>query len=732
MDRSKDKGVKMAISDKANIKDENKNFRKERIKFLLHNTRKSWDIFYRSNYGKAGFYLVMFFVVVTLISPIIIMHNNPTTYIVPEEDFSVAGPLLATHLPVSINVIGSPTATSSSATGSNLIYTDSSDHIYGISSTTGTTHVFLNSSNLMPLESFTVASYRSFSPSGILAPSTYLLTANKTDVILGKVSWSGITYGTGNPSVSFSNVSVSNVLLPPISSAYTYHTGLSGIPEFNDRAYKPAYILDVNQSSNGSIYLNSYYLGGFSSSSHVFSVKLPYSVKPSTLKFYGSLFAQSSQSSQMALIVQGTHLLGYNDAGSLVLNVSMPGPVSDVYIPRAYQFATYSYNSVFSVVGGYVYGIYLNNGTRYQVYDSGSNISAISSSSGGTGFPSLFAVVNTNENVSILSSPNSLYFSFKLTFHVTGITQFSSNFIFYNLKGDYVYLEPATTHNILWAIALNAKSTAPVIFLNPNTARESIAFISGDVFHTYSTSPKDLNPIPPTFHTLSGQILPLGTTIHGGDVWSQFIGSFGTDLFIGFVVGIGILLISLLVGMVIGYYAGFISSGVETFALAIFLIPGLPLLIVVASIVGPSLYGLIAVLVALSWPFASFTLIGMVRSLKTRTFVDAAKVSGASTFQILRKHMIPNVTPILIYLTAINIGGAVAAVSTLQILGIAPLTVPTWGGMLSGYYNDFFALALAPWWFLPPIIALTLFIFAFIFIARGMDEVVNPRLGGRK
>ena len=729
MDRSKDKGVKMMMSDKGTIKDENRNFRKERIKFLLHNTRKSWNIFYRSKYGKAGFYLVMFFVVVTLISPIIIMHNNPNTYIVPEEDFSVAGPLLTSHLPVSMNVTGSPTATSSSATGSSLIFIDSSDHIYGISSTTGTTHVFLNSSDLMPLDSFTVAS-SSFLTTGILAPNTYLLTANKTDLILGKVSWSGITYGAGNPSVSFSTLPVNNVLLPPISSAYTYHSGLSGIPELNDRTTQPAYILDVNQSSNGSIYLNSYYLSGFSSNSHIFSVKLPYGVTPSALKFYGSLF--STTSSQMALVVQGNHLLGYNDAGSLVLNVSMPGPVSDLYIPSAYQSSTNSYNSAFSVVGGYVYGVYLNNGTRYQVFDSGSNISAISSSSGGSGFPSLFVVVNTNENVSILSGPNSLSFSLKLTFPVTGIAQYSSNFIFYNLKGDYVYLEPATSHNILWAIALNTNSTAPVIFLNPNTARESMALISGSIFHTYSTSPKDLNPIPPTFHTLSGQILPLGTTIHGEDVWSQFIGSFSTDLFIGIVVGVGILLISLLVGMVIGYYAGFISSGVETFALAIFLIPGLPLLIVVASIVGPSLYGLIAVLVALSWPFASFTLIGMVRSLKTRTFVDAAKVSGASTFQILRKHMIPNVTPILIYLTAINIGGAVAAVSTLQILGIAPLTVPTWGGMLSGYYSDFFALALAPWWFLPPIIALTLFIFAFIFIARGMDEVVNPRLGGRK
>ena len=710
------------------VKDENKNFRKERIKFTIHNARKSWKIFYRSKYGKAGFYLVLFFVVVTLISPLIIMHNDPTTYIVPEEDFSAAGPLVTAHIPVTINASESPTATASSTTGSNLIYESTPSHIYGIS-LTGSLHNFLNSSGLMGVNSFTVGRYSSFQ-TGILSLNTYLLSANNTDIILGKVSWSGTTYGTGNPSVSFTKVSVNNTVLSPISSAYTYHTGESGIPEFNDITYKPAYIFDINGTSSRGYYLNSYYLSGFSAGSHIFTTKLPYDIAPTNYTFYGSLFSTSS--SQQVLVAQGTHLLGYSVSGKLVTNDSMPDPISQLYIPSAYQSSSNSYNSIFSISGKFVYGTFISNNTNYVVFQSKFPIVAISSSPGGSGFPGLFTVVSSNNNITILDGPNSVEFSLSTPVAITGITQYSSNFLFYNLKGEYLYLEPGTSHDILWTLDLNAASTRPIIFLDPNTAREAIALVSGDVFHVYSTSPKDLNPIPPTFHTISGQILPLGTTIHGEDVWSQFIGSFSTDLFIGIVVGLGILLISLLVGMVIGYYSGLISSGFETFALAIFLIPGLPLLIVVASIVGPSLYGLIAVLVALSWPFASFTLIGMVRSLKTRTFVDAAKVSGASTFQILRKHMVPNVTPILIYLTAINIGGAVAAVSTLQILGIAPLTVPTWGGMLSGYYSDFFALALAPWWFVPPIVALTLFIFAFIFIARGMDEVVNPRLGGRR
>jgi peptide/nickel transport system permease protein len=87
---------------------------------------------------------------------------------------------------------------------------------------------------------------------------------------------------------------------------------------------------------------------------------------------------------------------------------------------------------------------------------------------------------------------------------------------------------------------------------------------------------------------------------------------------------------------------------------------------------------------------------------------------------------------LLVYLTSINIGGAVAAVSTYEILGLAPLTIPTWGGMLNGFLGDYYGISKYPWIYVPALLALTLFILAFIFISRGIDEVANPRLGGRK
>ena len=93
--------------------------------------------------------------------------------------------------------------------------------------------------------------------------------------------------------------------------------------------------------------------------------------------------------------------------------------------------------------------------------------------------------------------------------------------------------------------------------------------------------------------------------------------------------------------------------------------------------------------------------------------------------------MLPNIIPLLIYLTAVNISGAVGGISTLQYLGIAPLTIQTWGAMLNPLQGNFNLAAQAPWWIIPPAIAITLFITAFIFLSRGVDELVNPRIRRR-
>jgi peptide/nickel transport system permease protein len=717
MDRSKNKGVNM----------DKKSYRKEKFNFWFYNFKKNWKLFQSSKYGKIGFYLILAFIIISLISPLIIQHSNALEYIAPQGDFTSAQKEYSAVLPDKITSI-SASDSSEEGLGSYLTYAETPKGIYGISTTNNTVYKLSTD-----VGTFNITAFTAYTDTAHLA--TYVMVANNTDIMVGKVAWSGGVDGAGKPSLKLYSMHVSSITSTPISSAFTMHSDIEStelecsIPTSSSNT---AYIYVLNGTS-GHYYLNEYNLYDIEHkvSSLVFSVPLNYSAAPSHLTFY----AAGLSSSEEIFLTDGTHLLGYSTSGTLKTNIIAGSQISQLFIPAAYQSSNNKYNTLYYVAGNSVDGVNLINGSKIVVFNSSKPVSYISSTDGGDGFPAHFLIAQ-GKTIYILSAPNTITTNITLHIITTGVLNYKDNFLFYNNDGDLVYFAADELSDkipsITWALSIAHSSLPPTFLLNPKTALESFSFAYGNTLNLYSAKGKDMNPLPPTFHTVTGNIFPLGTTDQGNDVWSEFIGSFPTDLEIGLSVGIGILVLSLLIGLLIGYFSGIVSSTVETFALAIYLIPGLPLLIVVAAIVGPSLLGIIAVLTLLSWPFAAFTLIGIVRSLKSRTFVDAAKVSGAGTFQIMKNHMVKNVTPILIYLTAINIGGAVAAVSTLQVLGIAPLTVPTWGGMLDGFYSDAFDLAIAPWWFIPPIIAITLFIMAFIFVSRGMDNVVNPRAGGRR
>lgn len=708
-------------------KAKNKQIRRERVKFAYSRFKRSWKTFYSSGYGKVGFYLLMFFVIITIISPLIVMQKDPVFYIVPSEDFCVASLEKSVNLSVNSPLMN-PQTTSSSSVGTYLIHLNTNNRVLGVSTDTGAVYDLLNGSGFKQLSVYTIGNYNKYFNQGILSTSTYLLESTNNSIYFGQEKWSGSIYGEGNPSVKWSNMTVRNIVGTPISSAFDYHASISGIPEFLDTSYRPAYILVTNET-NGSYVLHEYYACNLHS---VFSAKLPYDIAPSGIYFYGSLFSTANLHDQLVLVVQGSNLIGFTRTGVLSLNVSFNSTISDVWIPSAFQGSNSSYNMIFVSHGDYVTGVSPFNGTTIPVYNGNSNILGIASTPGSSGFPSSFVVL-TKGTLTLLTGPLSISKSVTISNIYTGIVGQESDFLVYSRDGDFVMAEYLTSSNpFAWSVSVSKPTSVPTIFLNSYTATSSFVVVSGNSVLIYGTTGTSINPLPPTLHTPSGQIFLLGTTSKGKDVWAQFIASFPSDFEIGLLVGIGLLLLTLLVSMFIGYFTGFASAAVETASLAVYLIPGLPLLIVVAELVKPNIFLLSLVLILLGWPFATFTLIGIIRSLKTRAFVDAAKVSGGSTMYILRKHMLPNLTPIIVYLTALNIGGAVAAVSTLQILGIAPLSVSTWGGMLSGFFDDYFALVLAPWWLIPPIIALTLFIFTFIFISRGLDEVVNPRLSVRR
>ncbi len=696
--------------------------------------KKQWKLFYKSPYGKIGFYILLAFIIITLISPLIIIDHNPVTYFAPPEDVYTVDHQLTAN--VSFTPTSTAMSTVSSTSGASLIYntgksTTGAYLVYGTSIINGSSYKLFNiPSKPLGMDVFTAGSYSTFLRSGESIPGyhTYVMVYTAHHLYILYIHFKGPTYGTGSIYVTSQSLHISSNVDTVFSSALPYHNTPVGIPEFNSTSIYPVFIYTI--TSNASKYnITAYYLADIYKP--IKSVQLSHSTNPQMHSFFGTYYTDSTH--QRVLIWQGDNLTIFTP--TLNSNVTKPlrSYTKDISIPSDYQSQYNPSNlGVFMLSNSSV--IVLNPVTTNIKYVyNGTKLNYIASTPGSSGFPA-YVAVTSGYNIFFLSGYHSVHKTINATYYINGIEESGDTFLTYNsASGKVTYYQYITSSQpIGWALYMHKAISTPVFTLNPKTARISVAFNSLNSIVIYGINGKDLNPIPPTLHTLSGTSFPLGTTSTGQSAWALFIGSFPPDLEVGFVVGIIILIISVIAAMAIGYFSGLPSTLAETFTLAIYLIPGLPLLIVLAKILGPSLPNIILILSLVGWTFPAFTLIGIVRSVKSRTFIDSAKVSGVKTPQILRRHMLPNMAPLLIYLTAINIGGAVAAISTLEILGLAPVTIPTWGGMLSGFYGDFYALAIAPWWFIPPIIAITLFILAFIFIARGMDEVVNPRLGGRR
>lgn len=743
-------------------KTEIRELRKKRRNFRIYQFKKQWRIFYRSSYGKVGFYIILIFAIIALLSPLLEVHRDALSYVAPSID--TTSPNLLTlsdvHSPAMLNSTpAAPVASAISDIGSNMVYyVTSGGNVVAISLGSATSirvnsvvnlfNVSVSPRNhvlgirVFPLESVT--------SSGIITVNNYILVATSNgNITLARLTWTGSSPGSGKLVVS-RQTSISldfSLKSMPISSSFPVQTSVvPTLPYSNE-------FLSGSTGNYGSIMAIGYnstgaYLIRITDSplQVSYAKKLPINSGVIHSALMGAFYQNNVNREQTIVLTDGNNIYSfYTYNGTEIWNESMPYTFTEVHtIPGAYQSSYNSYNSIFEVLTSgssyFVYGFHQDNGTPYEVYSTSSPITAIATTNSGSGFPSSFLLISNNSGY-VLSSSKVIAGNVTLSSRYGGYIHNPvyvptlNSFIITSTGGQIYSLSATLGKNPFnWIDTYSGHGTlsSPNLVLDASSGEEAITFAtsSGNVV-VYSANGITRNPMPPTLSTPSGGPLLLGTNTEGNDVWSQFIASFPPDWAVGISVGIIGIAIALVLGMVIGYYRGFVSVALDTVTLVIYLIPGLALLIALTSVLSPSFLNIIWILSFLSWPFTTFTILGVIRSTKQHAFVEAAKVSGAGTLQILRRHMLPNITPLLIYLTALNVSGAVGGIATLQFLGVAPLTILTWGAMLNPLENNFYLAASAPWWVIPPTVALTLFIMAFIFLSRGVDEVVNPRIRRR-
>jgi peptide/nickel transport system permease protein len=222
---------------------------------------------------------------------------------------------------------------------------------------------------------------------------------------------------------------------------------------------------------------------------------------------------------------------------------------------------------------------------------------------------------------------------------------------------------------------------------------------------------------------------PLGTDQLGRDVLSMIIGSMSTSLQIGAIAGVISTAIGVVVAFLAGYLGGWIDAVLSTFTGILLVIPTFPLLIALSAYAKEvTLFQVGLMLSIFSWPFAAKIIRSQVLSLRTRPYVELAKVSKAGAMEVIITELLPNLAPFIGVGFASAALGAIFGLVGLEVIGLGPSGVIDLGHIIYSAISTG-ALTLGAWpMFVVPIALLTLLFAALNLVNIGLEEVYNPRL----
>ena len=221
---------------------------------------------------------------------------------------------------------------------------------------------------------------------------------------------------------------------------------------------------------------------------------------------------------------------------------------------------------------------------------------------------------------------------------------------------------------------------------------------------------------------------PLGTTEQGSDVFSQLLVGARVSIVVGFAAALISAVLGATVGLLGGYFGGWTDRILDAFENWFLVIPTLPLMIVLARLLEPSLGVLIAVIGLTSWAGTGRIVRAQVLTLRERAFVERARALGASDTYIIRTHVLPNTLPLIFANTVLIVAVAILSEAALAFLGLGDPTRISWGTMLENAFSSGAPSAGAWWYVVPPGLCITLLVLSVSILGYLFEEYVNPRL----
>ncbi len=224
----------------------------------------------------------------------------------------------------------------------------------------------------------------------------------------------------------------------------------------------------------------------------------------------------------------------------------------------------------------------------------------------------------------------------------------------------------------------------------------------------------------------------LGTTQSGQDVLSELLVGARSTVLIGFLAGIIATALSIVVGICAGFFGGLADDLLSLVTNVFLVIPGLPLLIVLAAYLpkGTSANPFVLALIisVTGWAWGARVLRAQTMSMRGRDYVESARVIGERRYRIIAAEILPNLTAIVASSFVFTVLYAIGTYVALAFLGVVDPQQWSWGGMLFWAESQNAAQVSAWWWFLPPGLCIALLGTSLALLNFGIDEFINPRL----
>jgi peptide/nickel transport system permease protein len=231
---------------------------------------------------------------------------------------------------------------------------------------------------------------------------------------------------------------------------------------------------------------------------------------------------------------------------------------------------------------------------------------------------------------------------------------------------------------------------------------------------------------PPSSHYL------LGTDENGRSILTLVVWGARSSLSIGIIATAMTVIFGSAVGLLAGHYPGRIGNALMHVTDWFIALPGLPLAISLAAVLGQGAASITIAIAVTSWTATARLVRAQTLAVEARPFIERAKALGAGNTQVMLRHVLPNVMPLILVSSTLTVASAILSEATLTFLGLGDPTNVSWGSMLDAAFSQGAVTAGAWWYLLTPGVAILVVVLGFTLTGRAVEHVLNPRMGGNK